>query len=60
MHIVCKNKDVAEVREKLTIAGIKFETSYYAEGKTYFALWDYTPDKIAKYESLIAQKGKRR
>lgn len=54
MHIVCKNKDAAEVREKLTIAGIKFETSYYAEGKTYFALWDYTPDKIAKYESLIA------
>ena len=56
MNIVCDNKDYKEVREKLDFCGIKYETSYYCEGKTYFAIWDATQDQIDLYESLIAQE----
>lgn len=53
MHIVCGNNDVSEVKEKLTLCGIKFETSNYTDGTTYFAITDITPEQVNLYESMI-------
>lgn len=54
MHIVCENKDYNEVRSNLDKCGIKYETSYYDVGKTYFAIIECTAEQAEKYESLIA------